>query len=107
MHKIVLLTAMAFFLGSAHAQTTPTVAPVAPTASEPKGEPTHTAELPAPEQPTPQAPAVIERPKLIPVEQNRIPAPIQRPITSEKPRKKRESTEARVIYELHRHGIYW
>jgi hypothetical protein len=25
----------------------------------------------------------------------------------EKPRHSRESTEARVIYELHRHGIYW
>jgi hypothetical protein len=25
----------------------------------------------------------------------------------EKPKRKRESTEARVIYELHRHGIYW
>jgi hypothetical protein len=27
------------------------------------------------------------------------------PLKAEKP--KRESTEARVIYELHRHGIYW
>jgi hypothetical protein len=26
---------------------------------------------------------------------------------AEKPRRKHESTEARVIYELHRHGIYW
>ena len=26
---------------------------------------------------------------------------------AEKPAHKRESTEARVIYELHRHGIYW
>jgi pullulanase/glycogen debranching enzyme len=25
----------------------------------------------------------------------------------EKPKRKRMSTEARVIYELHRHGIYW
>jgi len=25
----------------------------------------------------------------------------------EKPKRKRESTEARVIRELHRHGIYW
>jgi|SRR5665213_789220 len=24
-----------------------------------------------------------------------------------KPRRRHESTEARVIYELHRHGIYW
>jgi hypothetical protein len=25
----------------------------------------------------------------------------------DKPKRKHESTEARVIYELHRHGIYW
>jgi hypothetical protein len=25
----------------------------------------------------------------------------------EKPKRKHGSTEARVIYELHRHGIYW
>ena len=24
-----------------------------------------------------------------------------------KPKRRHESTEARVIYELHRHGIYW
>jgi hypothetical protein len=26
---------------------------------------------------------------------------------SEKPKVKRDAVEARVIYELHRHGIYW
>jgi hypothetical protein len=26
---------------------------------------------------------------------------------AEKPRRQRQSTEARVIYELHRHGIHW
>jgi hypothetical protein len=26
---------------------------------------------------------------------------------AENPKRKRQSTEARVIYELHRHGIYW
>jgi hypothetical protein len=26
---------------------------------------------------------------------------------AEKPKRKRGSTEARVIYGLHRHGIYW
>jgi hypothetical protein len=29
------------------------------------------------------------------------------PLKAEKPKRRRESTEARVIYELHRHGIYW
>lgn len=27
--------------------------------------------------------------------------------SAEKPKRRRESTEARVIRELHRHGIYW
>jgi hypothetical protein len=26
---------------------------------------------------------------------------------AEKPKRRHESTEARVIYKLHRHGIYW
>lgn len=30
-----------------------------------------------------------------------------RTTSAEKPKRKRESTEARVIRELHRHGIYW
>jgi hypothetical protein len=29
------------------------------------------------------------------------------PLKAEKPKRQRETTEARVIYELHRHGIYW
>jgi hypothetical protein len=28
-------------------------------------------------------------------------------VKAEKPKHRRETTEARVIYELHRHGIYW
>jgi hypothetical protein len=28
-------------------------------------------------------------------------------LKAEKPKRRHESTEARVIYELHRHGIYW
>jgi hypothetical protein len=62
---------------------------------------------PALEQPKPQASAAIERPKLMPDEQAKVPAPVQRPAVAEKPKRKYESTEARVIYELHRHGIYW
>jgi len=70
-------------------------------------EPVQTAEQPAPEQPKPQAPATVERPKLVPEEQAKVPAPVERPAAAQKPRRKHESTEARVIYELHRHGIYW
>jgi hypothetical protein len=34
------------------------------------------------------------------------PAGTEAPKTA-KPKRRHESTEARVIYELHRHGIYW
>jgi hypothetical protein len=108
MRKIVLFTAMAFVVGSAHAQSTdaPSAAPVAPKASEPNA-PAQTAEQPSPEQPAPQAPLAIESPKLVPVEQAKVPEPTPRPVAAEKRRSRHESTEARVIYELHRHGIYW
>jgi hypothetical protein len=108
MRKTILFMAMAFLFGSAHAQSTatPTVASEVPKASEPNG-PAQTAEQPAPEQPTPQAPAAIERPKLIPAEQAKIPTPTARPVAAERLRRKHESTEDHVIYELHRHGIYW
>ena len=61
-----------------------------------------------------EAPKYVDRPAAInptqppkadpagPVADNNTPAP-----RAEKPRRKRESIEARVIYELHRHGIYW
>jgi hypothetical protein len=70
-------------------------------------ETAQTAEQPVPEQPKPQAPASVERPKLALEEQAKVPASVQRPAAAEKSRRKHESTEARVIYELHRHGIYW
>jgi outer membrane biosynthesis protein TonB len=46
-------------------------------------------ETPQPESAKPVAEKSVETPKV------------------EKPKRKRMSTEARVIYELHRHGIYW
>jgi hypothetical protein len=35
------------------------------------------------------------------------PAEASRPTERAKPKKAHMTTEARVIYELHRHGIYW
>jgi hypothetical protein len=61
------------------------------------------------------APKYVERPAAV---EPAVPAPVTdqgkpvadkgaQPAKAEKPKHKRESTEARVIYELHRHGIYW
>jgi hypothetical protein len=62
------------------------------------------------EQPkTADAPATaVERPKIVaPQEQAKTINTADKPAEIAKPKKKRISTEARVIYELHRHGIYW
>jgi hypothetical protein len=57
-----------------------------------------------------EAPKLVERPAAVDtsVDQPKIDPSKSAPAkTAEKPKRKRESTEARVIYELHRHGIYW
>ena len=67
----------------------------------------------ATEQPASEAPKYVERPAAVETK-----AEMAEPVKSvaeknvetpkvEKPKRKRMSTEARVIYELHRHGIYW
>ena len=70
-------------------------------------EPTAAAEQPKTEQAA-APPAAVERPKPIdPQEQAKAPAVADKSEVTAKPKTKRVSTEARVIYELHRHGIYW
>jgi chromatin remodeling complex protein RSC6 len=51
-----------------------------------------------------ERPAAVAAPADAPKADQVKPAPDKK---AEKPRHRRESTEARVIYELHRHGIYW
>jgi hypothetical protein len=56
----------------------------------------------------PAPPASVERPKLVaPQDQAKPSAPAEKNTTIQKPRRRQVSTEARIIYELHRHGIYW
>jgi hypothetical protein len=67
------------------------------------------------EQPATEAPRFLERPAAVETkaeEPKAEPAKSAAEISAEtpkveKPKRKRMSTEARVIYELHRHGIYW
>jgi hypothetical protein len=57
-----------------------------------------------------EKPAAVERPRVVaPQEQAKPTVPADKTTTVDKPRRKHfsTSTEARVIYELHRHGIYW
>jgi hypothetical protein len=66
----------------------------------------------ATEQPKTQAAepntTTVEHPKPgAPQEAAKDPATGDKPSQVVKPRQRHVSTEARIIYELHRHGIYW
>jgi hypothetical protein len=62
-----------------------------------------------------EAPKFVERPAAVDTPTDTPKGELAKPVTEksvetpkvEKPKRKRMSTEARVIYELHRHGIYW
>ena len=62
-----------------------------------------------------EAPKYVERPAAVDTATEAPKAEPVKPVAEknvetpkvEKPKRKRMSTEARVIYELHRHGIYW
>jgi hypothetical protein len=49
----------------------------------------------------------VEGPPPVPQEQANTPVMTDKPADGAKPNRKRVSTEARIIYELHRHGVYW
>jgi outer membrane biosynthesis protein TonB len=58
--------------------------------------------------PTPEAPKFVARPAAVESDQPKVePSKSVPEKKAEKPKHKRQSIEARVIYELHRHGIYW
>jgi cell division septation protein DedD len=66
------------------------------------------AEQPKMEQKAEALPSAVERPKLVaPQEKAKAPVAADESEIAAKPKKKHLSTEARVVYELHRHGIYW
>jgi hypothetical protein len=62
-----------------------------------------------------EAPKYVDRPAAVSTTTEQPKADQAKPVADnniptakvEKPKRKRGSTEARVIYELHRHGIYW
>ena len=57
-----------------------------------------------------EAPKSVERPAVVDTTSDQPKADSPKPAldnNAQKPKHRRESTEARVIYELHRHGIYW
>jgi D-aminopeptidase len=109
MRKLILIAA--FVLASATAQAGATRGLVLASGDEPTA-----AEAPKPveaAQPV-EAPKSVSRPAAVNLsdhpqaEQARPGAERNtHPQRAERPRRKRGLTEARVIYELHRYGIYW
>jgi hypothetical protein len=100
MHKFILIAAMV--LATATAQATSSRSLTLASNEEPV----------AAEQGTSEAPKYVARPSATteqPKSDEAKPAAAKTASTprAEKPRRRGASTEARVIYELHRHGIYW
>jgi pyruvate/2-oxoglutarate dehydrogenase complex dihydrolipoamide acyltransferase (E2) component len=100
MRKLILIAAISLVSATANAGPSRSL-------SLASSEPTAAAEQPKTEQAA-APPAAVERPKLIaPQEQAKAPVAADKPEVTAKPKTRHVSTEARVIYELHRHGIYW
>lgn len=119
MRKIVLVAAMVLVSASAHAGdrglslSTATAAPQIAAAITPTTQMSEVA-------PAVEAPKYVDRPPAIPAPAPAVTATTATsgPVTTVKPatkttakadrsRHKRTWTEARIISELHRHGVYW
>ena len=110
MRKFILITAMV--LVSATAQASESRGLTLASNDEPVAAGTNPTEVQPPETPKyVERPAAVDTKTEQPTEQR--PAPIQQNVDASKtvktvkPNRRHESVEARVIYELHRHGIYW
>ena len=122
MRKFILIAALVLASASAQAGVTRSLTMAsndepAASAEQPKVSEVKASEAPkAVETPKPaEAPKYVERPAAVDKTTQAPTVDQAKPIAGnnaqtpkvEKPKRKRESTEARVIYELHRHGIYW
>jgi hypothetical protein len=113
MRKFILITAM--MLASASAQAggsrSLTLASNDPPAVAEPAKPVE--QKPAETSKAGEAPAYVARPAPVgtataaPETTKPVAEKSSRTTSAEKPRRKRESTEARIIRELNRHGIYW
>jgi hypothetical protein len=120
MRKFILITAMVLVSATAHAgQRSLTLASSDEPAKSVETSPVETkpAEI-KPAETTSEAPKFVDRPSVVdtqpatqcqPAASTTADAPKMTPreVTTEKPRRRHQSTESRIISELHRHGIYW
>ena len=116
MSRLVLIAAVSLLANHAYAGGSRGLSFAAANANQPVTEqpaatpPQATSPAPARVQtatttPTPAPPAATASTATAPVQSS--PAPAARTIKAPKPKRRQPSVEARVIRELHRHGIYW
>ena len=110
MRKLILIAAMVLISASAQAGGNRGLTLAANDEPPAAAEQPKSAETRAAEEPKADAPKFVERPAAVAAPDDAPKADQVKPASGKKAevRKHRhESTEARVIYELHRHGIYW
>jgi hypothetical protein len=109
MRKFILIAAMVLISASAQAGVSRGLT-MASNDEQVVADKPKIAETPKAEAPKADAPKFVERPAAVEPTADQPKADPTKPVSDkkvEKPKHRRESTEARVIYELHRHGIYW
>jgi hypothetical protein len=127
MRKFIMITAIVLASASAQAADRSLTLAGSDASPAPAADTAKTAEAPklAETPPATEAPKYVERPAA--VETRPAPPAVAQPVAAppiaepakpvaqktasapkvEKPRRRRYWTEARIIHELHRHGIYW
>ena len=108
MRKFILITAMVLVSATAQAQTRGLILasndePVAAEPQKPVETPKYVERPPAVDTKAEQ----LKAEPAAPAAEKKAEVPKAETIKAEKPKRRHSSTEARVIYELHRHGIYW
>ena len=115
MRKFILITAMVLASATAQAGSMRSLT-LASNDQPAAAEPAKPVEQKPAEAPTAvQTPAYVARPAALGTATEAPKAETTKPVaekagragSAEKPKRRRESTEARVIRELNRHGIYW
>jgi hypothetical protein len=104
MRKLIMIAALALLsaTATANAGATRSLSLASAETAQPAAQPPKTeqnAEAPPPEA----APAAVAAPP----EQAKRLVVADKPDTVARPEQQQLTTEARVIYQLHRHGIYW
>ncbi|MEY9364154.1 putative lipid-binding transport protein (Tim44 family) [Bradyrhizobium yuanmingense] len=116
MRKLILIAALSLLASQAHAGGSRSLSLAASNASQQAEQPATATPIPAQ---TPQAPPTTNGPTATAPAASTAPASAIPAATTSarsatasraetaKPKRRQPSTEARVIRELHRHGIYW